>query len=258
VDPTQLDNIRHVLANASDTDVQEGRVSYFRYNQLMHRLAFHYGVPFEAVTAAFVATSPNNDYIKNLRSAVSLIQGFSLGKTIDEVTVSTYKECAKRAWRVLEGEDFLSFTKGEKTRAFYRNIIDPFDPEPVTVDGHMIAIWKGKRLTMKEAVRFAGHYKEISDAVRAVAAELNYIPNQVQAILWFAWKRMHDIAMPPSSEQLSLLNPNVPDPWKLMLHPEDIRPFTHRAMSIHQKRVFDREMFGTFENTTGELYGNEK
>lgn len=219
------DSVRAVLSQADDIDLNEGRLAYSRYHDLLQRLADHYNLPFKSVVAAFAATSPNNDYFSNLRSTASLCDSYVSGAGFERVTVSTYRAAALRGWRCLLGEDFLSFTKGLKTRSFYLNILEPDNPEPVTVDGHMISIWSGKRLLMKEAVRFNHYYADISDSVRAVARDAGMVPNQVQAVCWFVWKRIHKPVR--GDGQLYLFDPE--DHWRTKLLPEDVPPFNPRV-----------------------------
>src|SRR5260221_283994 len=152
---------------------------------------------------------------------VTIALGHREGIALERITVSTYKTCASRAWRVLDGEDFLAFTKGQKTRSFYQNILDPNDPAPVTIDGHMISIFKGKRMRMNEAVRFNKHYELISDAIKLVAYDERLLANQVQAILWFTWKRIHKPVK--GDGQLNLYDQQ--DHWQVMHSPELIEPY---------------------------------
>jgi hypothetical protein len=70
-----LDNLRRVWDQSDFTDYAEGMLAYSRYNATLTRLAKRYGYPLESVVGAFAALSPNNDYMNNLRSTVSLLRG---------------------------------------------------------------------------------------------------------------------------------------------------------------------------------------
>src|SRR4051794_3834304 len=107
-------NIRSVLAKADKVDFEEGLLAYQNYHVLLKRLADYYSISFETTVAVFAATSPNNDYIKNLRSTATLLKGFQNGYRVEDLTTTSYNACKLRAWRVLNGEHFLSFTKGPK------------------------------------------------------------------------------------------------------------------------------------------------
>jgi hypothetical protein len=203
-------------------DLREGLVAYPRYHGTLQDLARHYGVPPPHVVAAFVALSPNNDYMGNLRSTVTLLEGRHAGAAVTACPVTTYNACRDRAWRFLHGEDFLGITKGFKTRSFYRNILDPLDPDPVTIDGHMINMVRGERQTMINVARShrPSAYEHIAADVRAVAGEVGLIPCQLQAVLWFTWKRIHNIRFQP---QLDLFTgDNV---WGTIAAAGTIQPF---------------------------------
>lgn len=227
------DNIAAVLDLADAIDNREGRLAYWRYHDLLKGIAAYYDVTFEQAVAVFAATSPNNDYIKNLRSTVSLLAGFKSGKPLSQIAVSTYKACAERAWRVLKGENFLDFTKGKKTRSFYMNITEPGNPDYVTIDSHMISIYAGRYMIMKEAVRFLKSYEAIADSVKEVARERGLIANQVQAVNWFTWKRIHKPVK--GDGQMQLFCPD--DNWQTVWNAVDIKPFTFKEKQYEQLRL---------------------
>lgn len=175
-------------------DRNEGKQAYFRYHLLMRQFAEHYGFSLDRTVAAFAALSPNSDYYGNLRSLASLLDGINRGAPVSQITVSTYKHCAHRAYRFATGQsDFLTVTKGLKTRAFYKNILEPWNEIDVTIDGHMVAAFKGEQMTMKEAKMTSGLYRKISFHVQMLARNHGLLPHQMQATLWFTRKRIYNI-----------------------------------------------------------------
>jgi hypothetical protein len=214
-------NIRKVLDQADSIDFTEGLLAYTRYQQLLQEIASVYGFGFVQSVAAFVTLSPNNDYLGNLRSLVSLMIGINEGRSPDQITVSTYGACKLRAHSFLTGEkDFLIETKGPKTRAFYHNILKPEDKKHVTIDGHMYGVWTGKRLRMKEVAHLKIPYNTIAKDIQKVARQEDLIPCQLQAILWFTWKRINNVIYSP---QLALLDHN--NHWGAVVPVDQIIPF---------------------------------
>lgn len=211
-----ISNLLRVWDQSDFTDYTEGMLAYSRYLSTLSRLARRYSHPIESVVGAFAAMSPNNDYMGNLRSVVSLLQG-------SERTTS-YSACRRRAQRCLRGEDFLSFTRGPKTRAFFQNIMDPYDDWPVTVDGHAYCAWVGRRMTMKAVVYLGFPYEQVADGFRQAAAVTGVLPCQFQAVLWFTWKRIHNIVYRP---QMRLFRQC--DQWELDLRPHEIKGFGEAA-----------------------------
>lgn len=99
-------NIKRVLDRADAVDWREGLDAYTNYNHMMQALADYYGYPLNVAAAVFAALSPNNDYIKNLRSAVTLLSGHRNGVPVTALTTTSYRACQLRAWRVLEVRTF--------------------------------------------------------------------------------------------------------------------------------------------------------
>ena len=217
------DNFRAVVNKADDIDWTSGLESYGHYHRMMAALAHKYGCTIEQATAVFVSTSPNNDYLNNLRSTVSILDGWKRGVPVDEIVISTYNHAKFRAWACLHGRDFLQSTKGPKIKSFYRNIVDPTDPDPVTIDGHMVSAWTGQRILMKDVAVGRWNYPIVAADARQVAAERGLVPCQLQGVIWFAWKRIHQVVY---SGNLNLFG----DHWGLHLDPTQLRPFTKKEV----------------------------
>lgn len=218
-----VSNLVSVYNKRDDIDYNHGRESYFKYNKLMKDLGERFDVPYEKVTAVFVSTSPNNDYKNNLRSTISILDGWIKGKREDEITISTYNHCKTRSLSYLNGVNFLDDAKGLKIRSFYQNILDPTSVEPVTVDGHMLSAWVGRRMLMKEAAMARFKYREVANDVREAADQFLLIPSQFQAIIWFTWKRINGIVY---NNNLNLFG----DHWGLDIDVRHIKPFIKKLV----------------------------
>jgi hypothetical protein len=216
-------NLAALWDQADAIDRDEGELAYPRYRRVMGQLAARYAVPVDRVVAAFAATSPNSDYVGNVRSVITMLEALRLGLPCGAATVSTYKACRDRAWTYLTGEaDFLGTVKGPKIRAFYMNIMDPRDPVPVTIDGHMVAAHRANAGTMKDNIPRYGEYLRVAQDVRELAARLGRVANQVQATLWFTRKRTLRVVYDP---QLSLFGYADGDHWGTLLNLDDLRPY---------------------------------
>ncbi len=226
--PGSFRNIIKTLNAADSVDIDEGRLSYFRYNEVLKNLAAFYSVGFPETVAVFAALSPNSDYLGNLRSTATVVKGWKAGVDVERIRVVTYNHCRDRAFEYLNGTSFLETVKGKKIRSFYSNILNPLDPEPVTIDGHAVNVWRGRRMTLK-AVATDGrfNYEIVAADYRAAANRVGLLPNQVQAITWFAWKRIHAILFP--GRQLELFRDNSADLWRTLVDPESIVPFEFLA-----------------------------
>lgn len=200
-------------------------MAYERYHNLMRDIAERYATPLPRVIAAFCTLSPNNDYMGNLRSLISVLDGIRAGAALDDIQISTYRHCMLRAHAYLTGaRDFEHMTKGLKVLNFYHNVLDPSDQRWVTIDGHMVATWRGKKLTMKEALlRRRSEYHLIADAVKRLAFAQFMLPQQYQAVIWFARKRTLRIKY---NAQTDIFYQG--DVWQTFKRLDDIRPFPRR------------------------------
>ena len=182
-------NIESYWEGVTQFDLEAGAGAYPAYHEMMRRVSSHYELNQTLVTEAFAALSPNNDYVGNLRSLVSLVEGYKLGTPY---TVTTYRACADRAMAYLDGSvDFLSTVKGKKITAFRNCIVDPVGCTDFVLDGHMAAVALGQNLTMKQAVfAIAQHkYKNIERPYMCFAKDIAVTPSVVQASLWYSRKR---------------------------------------------------------------------
>jgi len=216
-------NLRAMYERADADDRREGLLAYARYNQVMREFAEHYGIDLERTTAAFVALSPNNDYFGNLRSLASVLQGARECRPPERVTVSTYGHCKRRALAYAKGEaSFVGTVRGLKIRSFYFNILDPTDPQPVTIDGHMKAAYLARKMTMRQAiVKSRAEYERIAAAAKRIANTEGLVPNQLQAIIWFARKRTERIKY---DGQYDMFRP-ADDLWRTIVRVHEAPPY---------------------------------
>jgi hypothetical protein len=112
--------------------------------------------------------------------------------------IPTLNANARKAFRILNGEDPEDVLGGPKVRAFYFTIVNPTDPRAVVVDRHAIDITFGQVLDDQArglALGRKGAYDTVAElyrrAARIVSAELGEIwtPAQVQATTWTYWRR---------------------------------------------------------------------
>jgi hypothetical protein len=204
----------------------EGMVAYERYNIVMRRLAKKYDTPLEIVCAVFCALSPNSDYFGNLRSTVSVLQGLRDGTPSERIVVSTYGHCKSRAIEYARGfAQFVQPERGPKILNFYHNILAPHSSRWVTIDGHMVAIWRDQpQATMKESIVHRSEYETIAHAVKAFAFHHFMLPHQMQATLWFARKRLQNVRYDPQLDWLAEFG----DAWKTLRNVDEIFPYTYR------------------------------
>lgn len=193
------ENLQRVFDQALEVDHETARQAWRKYQLLTTKIAETHGYAPKIGAAVFAAVSPNNDYYGNLRDTNRLLRAAAQDRGLDSLygldtfKVSTYGNNKRKAWRIAKGADPLVEIVAPKTRSFYLNILNPDDPHPVTIDGHMYNAWRNKRVQLNAAdVKFTRRvYEQIADDVREMSQRLGLIANVVQGVIWFAWRRRH-------------------------------------------------------------------
>jgi len=189
---TMVRNIEHQVRSASDEDIASGMVWYPKGQEI----AGNTGRGDVRMGAGIIAAlSPQKRWDLNIKIAEDMMRTGKAGHTAQQVS---------QARRIREGEDpsaVLPMTK--KTGHFYRNLYNPSDPEPVTIDRHAHASAVNKRAVSVGGeepdlgLQTIGRYNTFVNAHVAATHRLAdmgvTIPNQTQAIAWVNWRRQHGI-----------------------------------------------------------------
>lgn len=148
----------------------------------IRRRASSHGLPERRYAAIVAAMSPcvqwrtKNGCWPNLDAADRVVRGESRGLPI----------AVSMALRILAGQAPLKVL-GPKTSAFYRNLTRRDDA--VTIDR-----WMMRAAGMPTDHPTPRQYAELSDAMRAAAANLNLHPHDLQASVWAQVKRESETA----------------------------------------------------------------
>jgi hypothetical protein len=194
----KIENLYRLWGEVTDWDRGIAINSYLKYHDISYACAYHFGFEGYVGAALFAALSPNNDFHGNLRDMKNMLAAAQAGLDITQFRVSTYGNNKRKAWSIVKGSDPLKLIVAQKTRSFYKNINNPLDPEPVTVDGHMVNMWRGERVRLVGLRGITPRvYEQVAQGVREMARGVGLIPNQVQACLWQTWRRIHKIQTSP-------------------------------------------------------------
>jgi hypothetical protein len=199
---TGIGNLLKVYTLTSRMEMEYGRDYYLHFREkvmmtaMMTKLASSQSRSMSMVAGVFAALSPNNNEKQNWDDVYRMIEAFVKGQDLNAVTVHTYGANKDKAIRILLGESPEQVLTGIKTRSFYYNIMDPWS-QMVTIDGHMVAAWQGKRLTMDDAKISREEYSIIQAGVIIAADLVGMLPQQFQSLIWVTWKRIHRILYDP-------------------------------------------------------------
>lgn len=151
-----------------------------------------YGIPFPRVCGVIAALSPAVYWELNKSQAETLCRAYVDGEDLAEVVLSTYGGQARKARLILESPGDLDTDniaeilgrRAWKTRAFFRNILDPSSTS-VTVDRHIVNACGMQDQFTQSAIWC---YRVVVDALTAVARDLDLRPCALQAIIWITYK----------------------------------------------------------------------
>lgn len=170
------------LGEATDQDIVQGLEWYQVHHDIVQSVSGTFHMPPDNIAAAMSCLSANTRWEWARDATIDLVQAHRWGKPLP--TLPTVGRQAKKAIAVLSvdkrGRALLPHvaTKvGQKTRSFYLNLLDPNDPEPVTLDRWM---WR----CVGRHVGTVRLYRIMAEAIREIAENCNLLPNQVQAIIW--------------------------------------------------------------------------
>jgi len=144
-----------------------GRLWYTFAHLAATELALRYGYSMAVTAGVIAALSPRRRWAENLKLADDCLGGRR---------PRTLGSCARTACEIRNGLRLPVDQRGPKTRAFYSSIMG--DTESVVVD-----VWMLRALGSKTKLTPA-RYKELSDIIRRVAAEVGERPTHFQAIVW--------------------------------------------------------------------------
>lgn len=203
-------NITRTFREATDGDRAIGHGWYARARTLATELVVAYGTGVgrtdeDAVRKAagvIAAISPRLAWRKNVEYAWEAYRLYHLDavRDADEFAASlpVLNANARKAYRILSGEDSELVLGGPKVRAFYFTIVNPSDPRAVVVDRHAVDIAFGEVLDDARrglALGRKGAYDSVSALYRKAAVIISrelgesWTPAQVQATTWTYWRR---------------------------------------------------------------------
>jgi len=173
------------LYNQCDnTTIDKGKNWYFKANKTALRIAKKTGYSLEVTSAIIALLSPAVSWPNNKLQAYHLLKAYQHSKKIDGLTLTTYKQQIKKALKLLDNPLLLTadiFGKRPfKTMAFYENIVNPNNPDFVTLDRHIFNALKLDMLSGNKT-----QYYNIVDAFKVASEKIsNIVPCQLQAVLW--------------------------------------------------------------------------
>lgn len=166
-------NIVDTFHQATPENKAVGKRWYQEAHNYCLKLSKHFKQPLEVVVGIVAALSPRREWNLNKRQARFFFEG--------QRNLQTRVQMTKCEW-ILAGHDIPTALGGMKTVNFYLNILNPKDPDSVTIDRHMLKFYpEVTNLTPKK-------YTEIMEDFKITAHYEGTIANRVQATCWLEVK----------------------------------------------------------------------
>lgn len=185
-----MQNLVNIFRSVPKHIVRNNANWYIQASKFASHISHKYRISYNKVVGVISALSPACNWPQNKKDAEKLIAAFVAGDNFSDYTYCTYGANVIKGWNILLSKSdpvtFFNAKTGAKTLNFYLNILDPYNPDAVTIDRHAFAVYAGRKtggtvsLTPKRYGIIAAAYIEAS-------RQLNMVPNQLQAILW-AWQ----------------------------------------------------------------------
>jgi hypothetical protein len=170
------ERILATIASLDDVNYQASLDWYFILHDYAANLAERSGLTVLQTAGIISALSPMVLFSTNLRDAERFC------KTRSIANLATYKSQRMKALQIAGAKtekEVLAILGGNKTKAFFLNILKPETSMDVVLDVHMLRFFGIRILTPKRYRQAANHVVELSQ-------EMNIMPHQLQALLWVA------------------------------------------------------------------------
>ena len=188
-------NIISCYNSSSLEDRHTGLAWYTTANTIAQILADKNQLKLEVVCGVIAALSPGSKWDMNVKNTTKMIDFYKSGMKFNDMPkIGSYgTRNMEKAFRILSGFEVNCVLGGLKVNNFYACILKPKNVFHVCVDRHATSIAVSKRLGDKYTKYSLSQkkYNFIADAYKVAAEELDLIPNQLQAITWCSWRRIH-------------------------------------------------------------------
>ena len=187
-------NLLTIFEQATPQEVFEGMAWYDEAHELARSISDQFGVSLDVVAGVIAALSPRSKWERNITDGKNILTAYVTGEDPAAVPVTTFNRNKARAIEILEAGTRHGALSGPKVCAFADNIEDP-DGDIVTVDSHAYNAWAGERVIVNGTgpTITPKRFRECAADYRKLAIVYGISPPQAQAIVWLAWKRIHNI-----------------------------------------------------------------
>lgn len=184
--------VLEVFDRATAADLAAGLEWYARAESAARALAAGTAgaITVDRAAGALAALSPRVSWSQNLRGAALMVDAAAAGRPAPRVAGVGSNRA--KAWAILTAPAVapLDILRGDKVRAFYRNITG--DVDAVTIDIWAMFAADGRALPAHRMGLTAHEYARYAGAYRAAAGARGTDPRTMQATVWVATRGRAD------------------------------------------------------------------
>lgn len=182
---------------ASISENKEGLDWYIEANKYSKDLAKRFNISIQQVVGLIAAFSPQAGWLENKRYALTFLY-----KPNSRIRSQVQTDKAKNILSLTSESDIYNALsiqdKAFKTKAFFKNILNPDIDGDVTIDRHAIASCIQFPDNVSALDKSYGHltkiqYEFFQSCYIKAAKEVNILPHELQAIVWITYRRLRSL-----------------------------------------------------------------
>jgi hypothetical protein len=192
-----INSILRFYELASLSELQDGLTWYAEANKYARELAKRFDLSLQQVAGLIAVFSPQAGWVENKRYTVSFLYSPNV-----RVRSQVQTNKAKQILKLTNEADIYNAQSindaAWKTKAFFKNILNPDLDDSVTIDRHAIAscIQRPENVSALDATYgdlTKSQYEFFQSCYIKAARQVNVLPHQLQAIVWVTYRRVRKL-----------------------------------------------------------------
>ena len=193
-----INSILRFYSLSSLAEINDGLTWYSEANKYARDLAARFNLSVQQIAGLIAVFSPQAGWVENKRYALTFLYNPNA-----RIRSKVQTDKAKLILTLKIESDIYNAqsTRGAafKTKAFFKNILNPDIDADVTIDRHAIASCiqhpdNVSALGDEYGQLTAKQYQFFQDCYIKAAKQVNILPHQLQAIVWVTYRRIRKLA----------------------------------------------------------------
>lgn len=184
-----MNNFEKLFLQANENERAMGFHWYLDAHNYLNSMADYFDKPLDIVCGITAVLSPMIPWNIDVNLTYNILKNKGKRPT---VTGGAFSQNIAKALKIYKTKRVFPSLNGPKVTEFYRNLLDPWCPDCVTIDTFMISVAlncqpKDYAVKLHSTEKFIEVYKQ---EIKALAVKYMLLPLQVQAIIWIVQHRV--------------------------------------------------------------------